>query len=110
MPIGSLRARDSLIPTLSTSSISFRCKLAFYANDSQLSNRKASFGYGTKVDFTKDRTCSPPATKYNPKTFLEESSKSGKSFGLNREKVVDKSFYLPSHRLKLPGPGMVNVS
>lgn len=45
-----------------------RCKVAFYANDSQLSNRKTSFGYGTKVDFTKDLTSSPAATKYNIKS------------------------------------------
>lgn len=45
-----------------------RCKIAFYTNDSQLSHRKTSFGYGLKTDFTKTLTCSPPATKYNVKS------------------------------------------
>lgn len=47
------------------------CPNAFYSFDSQLSNRKAGLGYGNKSDFTKDLTVSPPATKYQIKTFLD---------------------------------------
>jgi hypothetical protein len=49
------------------------CPNAFYSFDSQLSNRKASFGYGNKSDFTRTLTVSPPVTKYEIKTFLDES-------------------------------------
>jgi hypothetical protein len=49
------------------------CPNAFYSFDSQLSNRKAAFGYGNKSDFTKTLTASPPVTKYGLKTFLDES-------------------------------------
>lgn len=60
------------------------CPNAFYTFDSQLSNRKASFGYGNKSDFTRTLTVSPPATKYEIKSFLDESKDKGKSFGLTR--------------------------
>ena len=45
-----------------------RCKIAFYANDSQLSNRKTSFGYGQKLDFTKTSVVGPASTIYNLKS------------------------------------------
>ena len=60
------------------------CPNAFYTVDSQLSNRKASFGYGNKSDFTRTLTVSPPVTKYEIKTFLDLSKDKGKSFGLTR--------------------------
>lgn len=60
----------------------FRCKIAFYTNDSQLSKRKAAFGYGNKSDFTKDLTASPASTKYIHKSLFEENKSKGKSFGL----------------------------
>lgn len=47
----------------------FRCKIAYYCFDSQLSKRQAAFGYGKKSDFTKDKTASPASTKYKQKSF-----------------------------------------
>lgn len=82
------------------------CPTAFYAYDSQLSNRKASFGYGTKSDFTRTLTVSPPATKYELKSFVDESKSKGKSFGLDREKLPNNSYLIPQMR-KVPGPGLV---
>lgn len=65
------KLKGFLHTTLSIPFPLFRCKIAFYANDSQLSQRKTSFGYGQKVDFTKDLTSSPAATKYNLKSEFE---------------------------------------
>lgn len=82
------------------------CPNAFYSFDSQLSNRKASFGYGKKSDFTRTLTVSPPATKYEIKSFLDESREKGKSFGTTREKLPDNSYLVPQLQ-KVPGPGFV---
>lgn len=82
------------------------CPNAFYSFDSQLSNRKASFGYGNKSDFTRTLTVSPPATKYEIKSFLDESREKGKSFGTTREKLPDNSYLVPQLQ-KVPGPGLV---
>lgn len=84
------------------------CPNAFYTYDSQLSNRKASFGYGNKSDFTRTLTVSPPVTKYEIKTFLDESKEKGKSFGLTREKLPDNSYLVPQLQ-KVPGPGLVSI-
>lgn len=82
------------------------CPTVFYAYDSQLSNRKAGFGYGKKSDFTRTLTASPAATKYDLKTFVDESKNKGKSFGLEREKLPDNSYLVPQMQ-KVPGPGVV---
>lgn len=82
------------------------CPNAFYSFDSQLSTRKASFGYGKKSDFTRTLTVSPPATKYEIKSFLDESREKGKSFGTTREKLPDNSYLVPQLQ-KVPGPGFV---
>lgn len=82
------------------------CPNAFYSFDSQLSNRKAAFGYGNKSDFTQTLTVSPPVTKYQIKSFVEESRSKGKSFGLDREKLPDNSYLIPQMQ-KVPGPGFV---
>lgn len=81
--------------------------MAFYSNDSQLSNRRTSFGYGKKSDFTKDQTASPGATKYMHKSIFENSKARGKSFGLSRESSPDNSYLVPQIH-KHPGPGQVN--
>lgn len=86
-----------------------RCKVAFYSNDSRLSNRKTSFGCGNKYDFTKDRTHSPAATKYLIKSVFEESKGRGRSFGLSRELSPDQSYLVPQLQ-KVPGPGQVIYS
>ncbi len=83
-----------------------RCPNAFYTFDSQLSNRKASFGYGKKYDFTQPTNVSPPSTKYNSKSFVDDSKKKGKSFGLSRELSPDRSYLIPQLH-KNPGPGKV---
>jgi hypothetical protein len=82
------------------------CPTAFYAYDSQLSDRKAGFGYGTKSDFTRTLTVSPPATKYELKTFVEDTKSKGKSFGLDRQKLPNNSYLIPQMQ-KVPGPGVV---
>ena len=83
--------------------------MAFYSNDSQLSNRKASLGYGPKSDFTKDLTASPGATKYNIRSVLDQSKNRGKSFGLSRELSPDRSYFVPQLQ-KIPGPGQVHFN
>jgi hypothetical protein len=60
------------------------CPNAFYTCNSQLSNRKAGFGYGTRSNFTRTLTVSPPATKYSLNSFVDDSKNKGKSFGLDR--------------------------
>lgn len=75
--------------------------------DSHLSNRKTSFGYGSKFDFTKPLTVSPPATKYNQKSFCDDSKKNGLTFGLSRDGSPDRSYLIPQIH-KNPGPGKVN--
>lgn len=85
------------------------CPNAFYTYDSQLSNRKAAFGYGNKSDFTRTLTVSPPATKYEIKSFVDESREKGKSFGLHREKLPDNSYLVPQLH-KIPGPGGVSIA
>lgn len=84
----------------------FRCPNAFYSYDSQLSNRKTSFGYGKKFDFSQIISVSPPSTKYESKSFLDESKKKGKSFGLGRDYSPDRSYLMPQLH-KNPGPGKV---
>lgn len=78
---------------------------------SQLSRRRASFGYGKKSDFTKDLTVSPRATLYSHKSVFDQdtSTKRGKSFGLSREKSPDRSYLIPQIH-KHPGPGNVKFS
>lgn len=83
-----------------------RCKIAFYCNDSQLSHRKTSFGFGQKADFTKPITCSPPSTKYNIKSDFDAQREKGKSFGLSRDSSPDRSYLVPQLH-KMPGPGQV---
>jgi hypothetical protein len=78
----------------------------FYTYDSQLSNRKSSFGYGNKYDFTQTLTVSPPVNTYNLKTFVEETKSKGKSFGTARDKLPDNSYLIPQMH-KIPGPGAV---
>lgn len=60
------------------------CSNVSYTYNSHLSNRKIGFGYGTKSDFTRTLTVSPPATKYQLKTFTDDTKNKGKSFGLDR--------------------------
>ena len=76
--------------------------------DSHLSNRKTSFGYGSKFDFTKPLTVSPPATKYNQKSFCDDSKKNGLTFGLSRDGSPDRSYLIPQLH-KNPGPGKVKI-
>lgn len=78
---------------------------------SQLSRRKASFGYGKKSDFTKDLTASPRATLYSHKSVFDQdtSIKRGKTFGLSRERSPDRSYLIPQIH-KHPGPGNVQIS
>lgn len=87
----------------------FRCKVAFYLNDSQLSQRKTSFGFGHKTDFTKPTTCSPPSTKYNTKSGFDENKMRGKSFGLGRDSSPDRSYLIPQ-LYKVPGPSQVKLN
>lgn len=87
-------------------SLFFRCPKVFYAFDSQLSNRKTSFGYGSKYDFTTPLNVSPPSTKYNSKSFTDDSKKKGKTFGTSREISPDKSYLIPQIH-KHPGPANV---
>ena len=53
-------------------------------------------------------TVSPPVTKYQIKSFVEESRSKGKSFGLEREKLPDNSYLIPQMQ-KVPGPGFVDI-
>ena len=96
-----------------THSISFlhilRCKIAFYSNNSQLSNRRASFGYGSKSDFTKTLTASPSVTTYRHKSAFTENKNKGKTFGNTREGSPDRSYFVPQLH-KVPGPGQVSYS
>ena len=104
--IESASASGNKSTSMGTCRPSCRCKVAFYSNDSQLSNRKASLGYGTKHDFTKDLTASPGATKYNIRSIFDENKTRGKSFGLSRELSPDRSYLVPQLN-KVPGPGQV---
>ena len=107
-PIFFLKLKDS--PTLILSILFFilRCKVAYYANTSELSKRKASFGYGNKSDFTRTLTCSPPSTKYEHCSLFEKSKGKGKSFGLSREQSPDRSYLIPQLQ-RVPGPGKVKI-
>lgn len=87
----------------------FRCPNAFYSFDSQLSHRKTSFGYGNKYDFTQTTTVSPPSTKYKSKSFVDDSKKNGKTFGISRDLSPDRSYLIPQLH-KNPGPGKVFIS
>lgn len=50
-------------------SINGRCKKHAYVKDeSKLSKMRFSVGKGSRSDFTKTLTCSPPSTKYVHKT------------------------------------------
>jgi hypothetical protein len=84
----------------------FRCKLAFYTCDSQLSQRKASIGYGRKHEFSDNMPVSPPVTAYKQQSMFEENKnkKKGKSFGLSRDQIPDRSYLIPQLH-KMPGPG-----
>ena len=84
-----------------------RCKIAFYANDSQLSNRRASFGYGNKSDFTKTLTASPSVTTYRHKSVFTDNKNKGKTFGNTRDGSPDRSYLVPQLH-KVPGPGQVS--
>ena len=84
LPTSSLNPKDSPISTLSTYFSYQRCPNAFYTFDSQLSQRKTGFGYGMKYDFTQVTSVSPPSTKYNSKSFVDDSKKHGLTFGLSR--------------------------
>ena len=77
-----------------------------YSNQSELSRRKAAFGYGDKSDFTKPQTVSPASTKYNHKSFCDDSKNKGKSIGLSRDKIPDRSYLIPQMQ-RIPGPGNV---
>lgn len=83
----------------------FRCKVAFYTNRSELSQRKTSFGFGNKIDFTRTVSCSPPPTRYNSKSFVEESKNLGKTFGTSRDYTPGRSYMMP--QLNTPGPSDV---
>lgn len=73
-----------------------------------MSNRKASFGYGNKSDFTKTLTVSPPSSKYIHKSIFENSEKRGRSFGCARDLSPDRSYLIPQLQ-KIPGPGKVKI-
>ena len=60
------------------------CPIAFYSFSSQLSQRRASIGYGGKSDFTHDLHHTPSSTTYNPNEYHEFTKFKGKSFGLSR--------------------------
>ena len=83
-----------------------RCKVAFYSNDSQLSNRRASFGCGSKSDFTRTLTASPSVTTYRHKSVFAENKNKGKTFGGSRDVSADRSYFVPQLH-KVPGPGQV---
>jgi hypothetical protein len=82
------------------------CPLAFYSYASQLSQRKASIGYGRKSNFTEDLAQTPSATMYNPNSYHEFTKIRGKSFGLSREQLPDQSYLVPQIH-KHPGVGAV---
>lgn len=82
--------------------------MAFYCNGSELSQRKTTFGYGQKTDFSKPITCSPPSTRYLSKSSFDEYSKKGKTFGLSRELLPDRSYFIPQ-LYNVPGPGHVTI-
>ena len=83
-----------------------RCKHAFYTCDSQLSDRKTSLGYGRKYQLSDSMPIGPPATAYKHQSLFEEnqSKGKGKSFGLSRDSIPDKSYLIPQLQ-KIPGPG-----
>ena len=61
----------------------------FYDIKGTGSNRSASFGYGTKYDFTKEAPHSPPANTYNLKDeFNSDHLKKGFSFGEGRDEMM----------------------
>lgn len=62
------------------------CPRTCYEENSKLSKRATSFGYGERSDFTKTYTSSPPVTKYNPETlmFMTRKPSNGKTFGISR--------------------------
>ena len=61
--------------------IIFSCPIAYYSGKGDLSNRKASIGYGKKVDFTKTLTITPAPDKYIHKSMFTDGKNRGKSFG-----------------------------
>ena len=104
------RQKDFLILTQSINILHIcRCKIAFYSNDSQLSNRRSSFGYGSKSDFTKTLTASPSVTTYRHKSEFTENKNKGKTFGGPRDVAPDRSYLVPQLQ-KVPGPGQVSHS
>eukprot|EP01017_Pseudomicrothorax_dubius_P003770 TRINITY_DN10613_c0_g1_i1.p1 TRINITY_DN10613_c0_g1~~TRINITY_DN10613_c0_g1_i1.p1 ORF type:complete len:285 (+),score=39.55 TRINITY_DN10613_c0_g1_i1:144-998(+) len=78
---------------------------SIYELPSMREKRAASFGYGSKYDFTKDRSNSPPPGSYNVR---REPSAEGNhwSIGLSRD-VVTGSLATPGKNV--PGPGTYNL-
>lgn len=50
-------------------------------------------------------SCSPPPTRYNSKSFVEESKNLGKTFGTSRDYTPGRSYMMP--QLNTPGPSDV---
>ena len=73
-------------PPLSKIFFKLSCPRTCYEENSKLSKRATSFGYGERSDFTKTYTSSPPVTKYNPETlmFMTRKPSNGKTFGISR--------------------------
>ena len=82
------------------------CPIAFYSYASQLSNRKASIGYGKKDDFTRDLAKAPPSSLYNANSYHEFVKNRGLTFGSSRDKSPDNSYLIPQIH-KHPGVGTV---
>ena len=101
------KQKDSPSPIHSLFIIILRCKNSFYQEKlTQLSNRKASFGYGTKTDFTKTLQVSPSPDNYQIKSCFDLNKDRGSSFGITRERLPDQSYTIPQLR-HVPGPGQV---
>ena len=64
---------------------------------------------GNKSDFTRDKTVSPPASRYTRMSFFEENKKRNKgcSIALGRDKLAHQG-YLDLSNIKVPGPGSYN--
>ena len=69
-----------------------------------LSLRKASFGYGTKFDFTKGVIVTPSPNKYTIKSEIDlrYQIKYGCSFGVSREKMTGGGIF-EKHLVSIPG-------
>lgn len=84
------------------------CPVAYYANESQLSKKRASIGSGKKYDFTIDWAKTPSSSEYNPDNYHEFTKPKGVSFGVSREDSKDRSYLVPQIHFH-PGSGKVKL-